>query len=413
MYTQLTKPLLVSGTEVNSDAKSRDPGAAVRDQSGGPAPNRAALLAKLDAAIARRRKKTFLIPDEELNELRQGLLAIWNDPKAPGTAEHIAWMQKDVYQVAAGNWQEFQAEFLPAVSAGQQHTGANHPESPGSQEASCPVGERATELAEQPQQERCFQSKPGIAGHAPSSSPASQTNAVPPVWPPKKMTLGYWASRINNRATAGVEALIEAGRELPAAKAELGHGEFQKLFDPGVVRFEQRTAERLMKVAKNEAPAKSTNWSTLSTTLHSLNALAGVEPDALATTRLRDLLPRGNKLGLAGREAPARRPIQVRPEDRPAARKAAVELADGHEVTARHIKRAVQPLLEPLPRDGAHAAVESEINHAHTTRPLHLVEEIKEAVKQDGAKEKFLALLNKVKQALSRGGQDDAHLATA
>lgn len=58
-----------------------------------------------------------------------------------------------------------------------------------------------------------------------------------------------WAVAINHCYGASVLAVIETGRQLLEAKKALDHGEWSRLFDSGVLRFSQRTAQRFMQLA--------------------------------------------------------------------------------------------------------------------------------------------------------------------
>ena len=86
-----------------------------------------------------------------------------------------------------------------------------------------------------------------------------------------------WASRINQRVRKGLEAFIEAGKDLIAAKKALGHGGFGAMLKSGLLIIDQRTAERLMRVAGNPALSNSTNWSILPQRIQSLDKLAALD----------------------------------------------------------------------------------------------------------------------------------------
>ena len=93
----------------------------------------------------------------------------------------------------------------------------------------------------------------------------------------------YWLSRINEHLAAGVQSMVEAGTDLVAAKAKLGHGGFQSLFEPGKLRIEQRSAEMLMRIARNCTLANPNNYSILPPTLNALHALSKVDAARLQT----------------------------------------------------------------------------------------------------------------------------------
>ena len=87
----------------------------------------------------------------------------------------------------------------------------------------------------------------------------------------------HWANQINRRIGVGLEALLLAGKDLLDAKKAMGHGGFGAMFASGLLRIDQRTAERLMRVADNNALVNSTNWSVLPQSIHSLDKLASLD----------------------------------------------------------------------------------------------------------------------------------------
>ncbi len=58
-----------------------------------------------------------------------------------------------------------------------------------------------------------------------------------------------WAEIINADWRKSIEGIIQTGRDLAAAKAELPHGEFTALIE-GDLPFSRRTAENLMSVSR-------------------------------------------------------------------------------------------------------------------------------------------------------------------
>lgn len=86
-----------------------------------------------------------------------------------------------------------------------------------------------------------------------------------------------WALSINTRVGAGIEAFIKVGLDLIDAKQALGHGGFTTLFESGLVRINQRTAQMFMRIADHRALANPNNYSLLPHSFHSLDKLAGVE----------------------------------------------------------------------------------------------------------------------------------------
>ena len=71
---------------------------------------------------------------------------------------------------------------------------------------------------------------------------------------PNTRTREEWAQVINADWRKSIESIIQTGRDLAAAKAELPHGEFGKMVDQDLI-FTIQTADKLMKVAGHPAIA--------------------------------------------------------------------------------------------------------------------------------------------------------------
>jgi len=91
-----------------------------------------------------------------------------------------------------------------------------------------------------------------------------------------------WADRICTQLGKSVESIIEVGRLLVKAKADLVHGEWGRLFDDQLVPFGQRTAHMLMTVAKHPQISNRNIYSNLPTTWTTLYQLTKVEPTRLS-----------------------------------------------------------------------------------------------------------------------------------
>jgi hypothetical protein len=65
-----------------------------------------------------------------------------------------------------------------------------------------------------------------------------------------------WAAQITACWRTSVEAILEVGRLLAAAKTALPHGEFGKMIE-SELPFTDRTARMLMTIASEPAPHKS------------------------------------------------------------------------------------------------------------------------------------------------------------
>jgi hypothetical protein len=85
----------------------------------------------------------------------------------------------------------------------------------------------------------------------------------------------YWADRIGGHLRNAAEHVIEAGRDLIDAKAELGHGKFERMVVEHL-RCSLRTAEMLMKIARDPVLSNPKHASLLPaawTTLYELQKL--------------------------------------------------------------------------------------------------------------------------------------------
>ena len=115
-----------------------------------------------------------------------------------------------------------------------------------------------------------------------AGSGVAQPNTDRPAPPASSdKTAEYWAARINVFLLKSIAALVMAGLDLIAAKAQLLHGEWQRLVESGILYVDLRGAQRLMKLAENKVIAKATNWSLLPASPQALCALAGADPDTL------------------------------------------------------------------------------------------------------------------------------------
>jgi len=87
----------------------------------------------------------------------------------------------------------------------------------------------------------------------------------------------YWASQISATWQKATETIIETGRLLIEAKAELDHGEFQKMNLP----FGPRMAEMLMKVARHPVLSNPNHGSHLPASGRTLAELATLPPETV------------------------------------------------------------------------------------------------------------------------------------
>jgi hypothetical protein len=108
----------------------------------------------------------------------------------------------------------------------------------------------------------------------------------------KKTKANYWAPRINAEWRKSVDGILNAGRQLIAAKEACEHGEFLRLFkghenpvsDP--VPFSENTSQRLIAVASHEVLSNAAHvqhlpqsWGTLYelTKLDNETLIAGIK----------------------------------------------------------------------------------------------------------------------------------------
>ena len=91
----------------------------------------------------------------------------------------------------------------------------------------------------------------------------------------------HWAEAIASELCKSVAAIVETGRLLQEAKADLSHGEWGRLFDERLVPFEIRTAQRLMAVAKHPVLSNATHVSYLPASWGTLYELSRRDPKVL------------------------------------------------------------------------------------------------------------------------------------
>jgi len=91
----------------------------------------------------------------------------------------------------------------------------------------------------------------------------------------------HWARLIRQSLRRSVEALLEAGKHLLAARKDLDRGQWTKLFDQGLIPLNEREAQRLMQVARHPVLSKANSCSLLPPSPQALAALAKSDPEAL------------------------------------------------------------------------------------------------------------------------------------
>ena len=88
-----------------------------------------------------------------------------------------------------------------------------------------------------------------------------------------------WVEIIRNDLSRAVEGIIAAGEHLQQAKYQLDHGRFLPLLRS--IGLHERTAERLMKIARNVVLANPTHGSRLPTSMRTLYVLSTLPPKML------------------------------------------------------------------------------------------------------------------------------------
>ena len=96
-----------------------------------------------------------------------------------------------------------------------------------------------------------------------------------------------WADRISTQVGKSVEALIEVGRLLVQAKADLPHGEWGRLFSEELIPFSQNTAGQLMAISSNRILSNSAHVQNLPPSWGTLYELTKV-PDITLANALKD-----------------------------------------------------------------------------------------------------------------------------
>jgi len=90
-----------------------------------------------------------------------------------------------------------------------------------------------------------------------------------------------WADRICTQLGKSVESIIDVGRLLVKAKADLVHGEWLRMFNDSLVPFTISTAQRLMKIAAHPQLSNTAHVQHLPPSWGTLYELTKVEPTRL------------------------------------------------------------------------------------------------------------------------------------
>jgi len=90
-----------------------------------------------------------------------------------------------------------------------------------------------------------------------------------------------WSVRIAGAWTKAAEAILETGKLLNEAKRALPHGEFARMLQSSDLPFSERTAQRLMAIARHPILSNPTHVSLLPPAWSTLSALCQVPGDTL------------------------------------------------------------------------------------------------------------------------------------
>ena len=121
-------------------------------------------------------------------------------------------------------------------------------------------------------------SQPAVLTQKPDAASDENIPTVPP------SDVGQWVIRITNQVEKSARGIVELGQLFMKAKAALKHGKWHELFQPGNLRFSQRTADKLIQVAKNTALANPPNSASLPPSLDALVLLAPLDANVIQTS---------------------------------------------------------------------------------------------------------------------------------
>lgn len=123
------------------------------------------------------------------------------------------------------------------------------------------------------------------------TAPATTTKARPA----KARTRGQWAAVINGNWRKSIESIIQTGRDLIAAKAELPNGQFGKMIAEDL-DFTPRMAQQLMTIAGHPQIGKANSRSQLPASWRVLFALSELEESDFEWAKQRGLVTKETSL---------------------------------------------------------------------------------------------------------------------
>ena len=127
-----------------------------------------------------------------------------------------------------------------------------------------------------------------------------------------------WADRIRTQLGKSVESILEVGRLLIKAKADLPHGEWGRMFEDGLVPFSQQTANKLMTIAEHPLLSNHAHGRDLPPSWTTLYELTKV-PERALKNALKDGaitadMPRKDVAALMPKSKPGSKSRQVEPD---------------------------------------------------------------------------------------------------
>lgn len=90
-----------------------------------------------------------------------------------------------------------------------------------------------------------------------------------------------WAERIRSDWGRSVGGIVAAGRALTDAKSALSHGQWGRMFAPGLLPFKESTAKYLMGISRNEAIVNRQYTGDLPASWYTLAELSRLSPGQL------------------------------------------------------------------------------------------------------------------------------------
>ncbi len=165
-----------------------------------------------------------------------------------------------------------------------------------------------------------------------------------------------WVARINASWRASVEAMLDVAALLLKAKAALPHGEFSKMIADDLP-FGDRTAQRLMAIAKDPVLSNPTHASHLPSSWMTLHEL---------TTLPKPVLTQALAAGTITPETTRRDVARLREDTRPKVAARPQATTSEKPTTSKAINTTKTPLLDVLVTEGPEGLAEEIIARVET-----------------------------------------------